>query len=77
MPLYEYVCRACQHGFELLVGHGEKTACPQCESGDIQKQLSRFAAGTSAHAGPAIGAAGMGCGTCGDPRGPGACGLEN
>ncbi len=40
MPLYEYVCQACQHPFEALVYDGEATECPQCQSRDLDRLLS-------------------------------------
>ena len=41
MPLYEYVCRECDHPFEALVfGPGDETNCPKCESRKVEKQLS-------------------------------------
>ena len=71
MPLYEYVCASCAGRFERYVrSFGEEVTCPACEGSDVEKQLSTFAArGETLPDGPAPGA----CGTCGDPRGPGAC----
>lgn len=43
MPLYEYKCRACSHGFEALVRTGEIPVCPSCGSGDLERLLSLFA----------------------------------
>jgi len=41
MPLYEYVCRKCDHPFEALVfGAADETTCPKCESAKVEKQLS-------------------------------------
>lgn len=41
MPLYEYVCRDCDHDFEALVfGADDEATCPQCESRKVEKQLS-------------------------------------
>ena len=75
MPIYEYVCRTCAHGFEALVDSTGRAACPQCASEELEKQLSVFAASTSSSSSAA--AAPAGCGSCGDPRGPGACRWEN
>lgn len=73
MPIYEYVCRACEHAFEALVYGSERPRCPECEGEELEKQLSAFAA----HGGtrPELPAPGA-CGTCGDPRGPGACSMN-
>lgn len=73
MPIFEYVCKECKHEFEALVFGSDKAKCPKCESKKLEPQLSVFAAvakGASSSqpsAGP--------CGSCGDPRGPGACSL--
>jgi len=70
VPIYEYVCAACGHAFEALVYGSERPACPECDSRELEKQLSAFAArGASRPDVPPRGA----CGTCGDPRGPGSC----
>ncbi len=74
MPIYEYVCRDCQHRFETLVTAERRPACPTCHGQALDKQLSVFAVSTgsrsAATAGPAP------CTACGDPRGPGACDLN-
>ncbi|MHC5211257.1 MAG: FmdB family zinc ribbon protein [Planctomycetota bacterium] len=78
MPLYEYACRGCGHRFEELVRGSEQPACPHCKGADLEKLLSTFAvSGPSATTGDGWPAAGAPpCGSCGDPRGPGACGLD-
>lgn len=43
MPIYEYQCRTCSHEFELLVLKDTVTACPACESRDLEQLLSGFA----------------------------------
>jgi putative FmdB family regulatory protein len=72
MPIREYACRACSHEFETLVRAAETPVCQSCGSADLEKKLSVFATqgGNSADAAPAA------CGSCGDPRGPGACKLN-
>ncbi len=73
MPIFEYICKECQHQFEALVLGRDKAKCPKCQSHKLTPRLSVFAVSAkgSAAASPASGA----CGTCGDPRGPGACSL--
>jgi len=73
MPIFEYVCRECEHQFEAIVLGSQTPKCPKCESRKLEQQLSRFAVGgekaaAKSDAGP--------CGSCGDPRGPGACSLN-
>lgn len=63
MPLYEYRCSDCDHGFEILQSMGEGAeglACPRCGETHLEKQFSTFA---SASAGPAAASAGA----CGGP----------
>lgn len=75
MPLYEYICKECSHPFELIV-HGSTTPrCPMCQTQNIEKQLSAFAVSGGEEEIGFEGAPG-GCGTCGDPRGPGACAMD-
>jgi putative FmdB family regulatory protein len=77
MPIFEYVCKECQHEFEALVFGKQKAECPKCQSKKLEPQLSVFAVsakgGAATHpsmpAGP--------CGSCGNARGPGACSLKN
>ncbi len=73
MPIFEYVCKECDHEFEALVYGSQKAECPKCKSKKLAPQLSVFAmsAKGSGSASPSGGA----CGSCGDPRGPGACSL--
>lgn len=49
MPIYEYVCSKCNHQFEALVRNSEaKPTCPKCESSQLKRKLSTFAASVSA-----------------------------
>ncbi len=75
MPVYQYVCRQCSHRFDRLVMGQRRTTCPACASEDLERLLSVFAVGTRGGREPAPTASG-GCGTCGDPRGPGACSMN-
>jgi putative FmdB family regulatory protein len=75
MPIFEYICKDCDHQFEALVYGKQKAECPKCHGSKLAPQLSVFAVsakGTSSAA-PSTGA----CGSCGDPRGPGSCSLPN
>ena len=75
MPIFEYVCRECENQFELLVQGTTKIECPSCQSDALDKQLSVFAAATKS--GDSNQAIPMGsCGSCGYPRGPGACSMN-
>jgi putative FmdB family regulatory protein len=76
MPIYEYACKECQHEFEALVYGAQKAECPKCASKKLAPKLSVFAVSASGSTTkPAPRAAG-GCGSCGDPRGPGACSMN-
>lgn len=70
MPIYEYLCAGCGHAFEALVYGSERPRCPECESEELEKQFSTFAARGETR--PDLSGPGA-CGTCGDPRGPGSC----
>lgn len=71
MPIFEYVCKDCNHQFEALVYGEQKAACPKCQSNSLAPQLSVFAVSAKGSSSPAP--SGGACGACGDPRGPGAC----
>jgi putative FmdB family regulatory protein len=74
MPIYEYECRACGSHFEKIIYGAAEPHCPSCNSADLSRLLSTFAVSTGSGKGAASepGA----CGTCGDPRGPGACSIN-
>ena len=75
MPIFEYICKECDHEFEALVYGDHKAACPKCRSRKLSPQLSVFAVAAKGSAsGPSPAGA---CGSCGDPRGPGACSLPD
>ena len=75
MPIFEYICQECEHAFEALVLGKDKAACPKCQSKKLAPQLSVFAVSAKSEAAPARSAGP--CGSCGDPRGPGSCSLDN
>lgn len=77
MPIFEYVCKECGHGFEALVYGSQKAECPKCHGKKLEQQLSVFAVGASTNAGVSSRPAAGPCGSCGDPRGPGACSLND
>lgn len=76
MPIFEYVCRECDHEFEAIVYGKQKADCPKCHSKNLAPQLSVFAvsSGGKRASVPSFGGA---CGSCGDPRGPGACSMPD
>src|ERR1019366_8437448 len=41
MPIFEYVCKECQHEFEALVFGKQKAECPKCQSKKLERQRSR------------------------------------
>jgi putative FmdB family regulatory protein len=75
MPIFEYLCQACDHSFEALVYGNDRAECPRCHSKKLTPQLSVFAVAGKASSSPA--ASTGACGTCGDPRGPGACSMPD
>ena len=77
MPLFEYRCRDCEKRFEEIVLGEAKPRCPSCESRKVEKLLSVFAVGSGGGGkSAALEPAGGGCGSCGDPRGPGSCAVN-
>lgn len=78
MPIFEYICKECRHEFETLVFGKQKAECPKCQSNKLEPQLSVFAvsAKSGASSMPASMPSGP-CGSCGDPRGAGACSLKD
>jgi putative FmdB family regulatory protein len=75
MPIFEYKCTSCGNEFETLVrASSPRPGCPECNSTELTKKLSAFAAVTgSASSNQELPAP---CGSCGHPDGPGACGLN-
>ncbi len=74
MPIFEYICKECDHEFEAIVYGSQKAECPKCHSKRLAPQLSVFAVSAKGSSGsrPAAGP----CGSCGDPRGPGSCSFN-
>ena len=75
MPIFEYICKECQHEFEALVFGKQEAECPKCQSKKLEPQLSVFA--VSAKSGASSAMPTGPCGSCGDARGPGACSLRD
>jgi putative FmdB family regulatory protein len=80
MPIFEYVCKECRYQFEALLFGSQKAECPKCQSKKLDPKLSLFAvsAKSGSAAEPSFSAESAGpCGSCGDPRGRGACSLND
>jgi putative FmdB family regulatory protein len=77
MPIFEYVCKECDHAFEALVFGKQKAECPKCQSKKLEPQLSVFAVSAKGGAGAQPSMAAGSCGSCGDPRGPGSCSMKD
>lgn len=75
MPIFEYICKECDHEFEALVFGSDKAQCPKCHGRKLAPQLSVFAVAAKGSA-PRSSSGGA-CGSCGDPRGPGSCSLPD
>ena len=75
MPIFEYVCKDCNHEFEALVYGKDKAECPKCHSQKLEPQLSVFA--VAAKGASASSSEASSCSSCGDPRGAGACSLPD
>jgi putative FmdB family regulatory protein len=79
MPIFEYSCEECNHEFEALIFGDQKAECPKCHGKRLIPQLSVFAVATKSSSSPASSRSASPspgvCGSCGDPRGPGACSM--
>jgi putative FmdB family regulatory protein len=53
MPIYEYRCTACGFMFEKLMKSGgdADVRCPVCESAEVERRLSTFAAPSTSQPG--------------------------
>lgn len=69
MPLYEYVCRKCDHPFEELVFGSAAARCPKCGAADVERVLSVISVGRGRERAPE---APRGCGGCQEA---GSCGA--
>ncbi|MGW8192786.1 MAG: FmdB family zinc ribbon protein [Desulforhopalus sp.] len=51
MPVYEFICKKCDHNFSLTMALSEydkkKFTCPKCKSGQVKRQISTFQTITS------------------------------
>lgn len=48
MPMFDFQCDRCAHGFEAFVRGSDVPACPQCGAATVSRQLSSFGVGVSA-----------------------------
>ena len=74
VPIYEYNCRECGTRFEVIVRGQTTPECPGCHGTSLERAFSTFAVSSNGRA--AAQSAPGPCGTCGDPRGPGACSMN-
>ncbi len=61
MPMYEYLCKTCNHQFETLVVGSRKPVCPKCQSQELEKQFSTFGMGGNSTYGYGSASAGGSC----------------
>jgi len=77
MPIFEYLCKQCDHQFEALVFGSDKAECPKCHSKKLTPQLSVFAVAAKSSSSSSPSPSAGPCGACGDPRGAGACSMPD
>ena len=77
MPIFEYICKECQHEFEALIFGSQKAECPKCQSKKLEPQLSVFAVSAKSGGSSQPRMAAGPCGSCGNPDGPGSCSMKN
>jgi putative FmdB family regulatory protein len=58
MPIFEYRCEQCGHRFEAILFGEEKAECPNCQTHNLEAQLSTFSVNTKSSSA----AAQAGCG---------------
>lgn len=75
MPIFAFKCQKCSHQFDLLVHTSTIPTCPECQNNKLEKQLTGFAVGGMG-GGMEFSEGPGSCGSCGDPRGPGACSMN-
>lgn len=54
MPIYEYICNACNEKFSLLqtvTTKENETGCPKCSSRQVKKVMSSFCCSSSSDSG--------------------------
>ncbi len=45
MPIYEFTCEQCGREFSVLVRRmGDSATCPECQSENVKRRMSGFAA---------------------------------
>ena len=57
MPMFDFVCTSCQHGFEALVRGSTAPVCPACGSAALERQVALPSIKTSSTHGQAMSAA--------------------
>ena len=62
MPIYEYLCKACNKEFEVLVlSSGDEVRCPECGANDVGRLMSGFSAKSD---GTSLSGSGSSCAGC-------------
>jgi putative FmdB family regulatory protein len=66
MPIYDFLCRDCEHRYDDLVAASDvdTQSCPECASSDVVKLYSPFAAMSNSTAGATPVPVGCGGGAC-------------
>lgn len=65
MPIYEYLCLACEERFDRLMPMSAgDPACPSCGDGRVRRQMSIIAGltGSASLSSPSMAGSGCGCG---------------
>ena len=66
MPIYEYICDACNEHFEkIVINKQQEISCPKCNSKKATIQLSVFATASSSGSSTPSGGFSGGGGCCG------------
>jgi putative FmdB family regulatory protein len=74
MPIYEYICDACQAQFEkIVINRQQEVSCPKCSSHKATIQLSVFSSAVAGGSSKSSSGSSGGGGTC---CGGGGCGCH-
>lgn len=73
MPIFEYVCKDCNEGFEALIMGGRQAECPKCHGHNLGQKFSVFSASVAK---PAAAPSSC-CAPSGGGCGMGGCCMEN
>ncbi len=61
MPIFEYRCQDCGNKFEVISFGDQTPECPQCQTQNLQRELSTFAVGAKSSSSSVTGCGAQNC----------------